>query len=579
MKIKIINILAGLLVFSACTDLNLNPLSEGSSESWYSNEMEINMSINDLFDIHFWPHDYDNWTDDWMFREVLSSVTAGTINSQDISVVEWWNRSYQCIAAANVILENLEKVVGVVPQPIIDKFEANARFVRAAQYAKLISHWGDVVYYTGILDIDESFKLAKTDKNIILQAVYEDYDYAASKLPLRYGSSEYQWATKGAALAMKARIALYMGDYDIARNAAKACKDLGVYQLYPDFGKLFLSSTKNSVETIFAIPRSVALGVYLRDYGSLTEVGGGGTNHDEGCRHYITRNSGGVVAFTPTWDLFCSFLCTDGLPIDESPLFNPREPFKNRDPRCTQTIVEFQTLFLGFIYQPHPDSLTVLNLSTGKYQKNNDTRTNAIFASYNGLAWKKGINSDWSDDFKSDPDKFLIRYADVLLMYAEAKIELNEIDASVLDAINQVRARAYGVKVDNISSYPAVTSTNQSDLRKILRIERRMEFALEGLRYMDLIRWRLAEKVLNRKNYVMLDVADLKKKVVDAGLWFFPATPEIDEDGMANFQPLYDAGLIKLITVRTFDAKKQYLFPIPAKEILINNNIKQNPGY
>lgn len=122
-------------------------------------------------------------------------------------------------------------------------------------------------------------------------------------------------------------------------------------------------------------------------------------------------------------------------------------------------------------------------------------------------------------------------------MYAEAKIELNQIDQSVLDAINQVRARAYGVDYTQTNAYPAVTTTDQQKLRSILRAERRMEFAKEGLRYMDLVRWKIAGKALTRPNYGMLyPVSLLKEKVVDKGLWFWPETPAIDEDGIADFQ-------------------------------------------
>jgi hypothetical protein len=376
-------------------------------------------------------------------------------------------------------------------------------------------------------------------------------------------------ATKGAALAYKARIALYNQDWSIAGNAAKACMDLGVYQLYSDFGTLFLSKTKNTNENVFVIPRSVALNVFF----GPTDATSMNT------RAFTSRNAGGLAWRNPSWELFCSFLCTDGLPIDESPLFNPRNPFKNRDPRCAATIVEFQTRHLGFMYQPHPDSLTCYNFNSGKYQKNNDTRANAQFASFNGLLWKKGIDEDWSDDGKTDPDKMLMRYADVLLMYAESKIELGEIDATVLNAINQVRARAYKANVSATSAYPAVTTTNKDQLRKIVRIERRMEFALEGIRYMDIIRWKLADKVLNNDSYGILEVAALRTKIVKPGLWFFPETPPIDDDGVADFSSMFNKGLIQKLADRRFDASKQYLWPLPTKEILINQNLRQNPGY
>jgi hypothetical protein len=116
-------------------------------------------------------------------------------------------------------------------------------------------------------------------------------------------------------------------------------------------------------------------------------------------------------------------------------------------------------------------------------------------------------------------------------------------------------------------------------MRRELRFERRMELALEGLRYMDLIRWRLAEKVFNTPEYGMLDVAELRTKVVQKGLWFFPGIPEIDENTLADFSDIFNAGLLKLYGIRSFDASKNYLWPIPAKDVLINSNISQNPNY
>lgn len=581
MKIKALTFfLAGFILFS-CNDLDLNPLSEGSSENWYSNASELDMSVAYLYDIDFWDAELtrisasttltgyelewtDKFSDDWTARATLSDITAGTINSQTSYVTLTWQYAYKCIAAVNQVLANLSKAGAAVSESNLKVYEAKAKFARAAQYARLVFLYGDVPFYTNVLSIEEAFSLARTDKAAILKAVYEDYDFAAQYLPQTYGSNELLFPTKGAALAMKARIALYMGDWTTARDASKACMDLGVYSLFPDFQTLFLSKTKNPAENVFSIPRSVALGVYLPSNGRAKEP--------------ITRIAGGFGNGGPSWDLFCSFLCKDGLPIDKSPLFNPHEPFKNRDPRCAATIVEFQTRWLGFMYQPHPDSLNVLNFNTGKYQSNADSRGVGQYASYNGLTWKKKLDEDWLD-LLTDPDNRIIRYADVLLMYAEAKIELGETDQSVLDAINKVRSRAYGVKEAETTSYPAVTSKSQAELRNILRIERRMEFAFEGLRYADLIRWKLAEKALNKPIYGMLEVADLKQKVIKPGLWFFPKTPAVDDDFLPDFSEMYNAGQINLLVNRKFDPAKQYLWPIPANEILINKNLTQNKGY
>src|SRR5690554_1566763 len=500
MNNKIIIYIGLFFTIVSCADLDLNPLSEGSSEAWYSNETEINMSVNDLFRDVFWPQHSDGWTDDFTNRELLTPVTNAAINGECGTVNTVWGNTYKVIARANTILLNLDKVRGTIPDQTIDRFAGNAHYVRAAKYADLVFLFGDVVYSRDILDLEEAFTLSKTDKNTIKASIYEDFDMAASLLPLEYGSSENKLATKSAAYAMKARFALQMEDWSIARDAAKACMDLNVHNLYPDFGELFLTKTRNPDELIFAIPRSRALNV------------------TRNVRDFLPRNPGGWGgAQAPSWDLFHAFICIDGLPIDESPLYDPNNPFDNRDPRCAATIVEFQSRHLNFTYQPHPDSTMVMNYNTGTKQTNNDTRSVAPFASFNGLLLKKGVDQDWLPNFSAEDDKLIMRYADVLLMYAEAKIELDEIDQTVLDAINEVRARAYGVNRTDTEAYPAVTSTDQSRLRSIIKMERRMEFAFEGVRYSDIIRWQIADKALNRDIYGLLDPDELKAKLVDRG--------------------------------------------------------------
>jgi hypothetical protein len=562
MKTKVYIYLGAILGLASCADLDLNPLSQGSSESWYSNETEIDMSVNDLYRDVFWPDLSDSWTDDYTNREALTPVTNATINGEWGTINTLWANTYKVIARSNTILLNLDKVQGTVPQATIDKFEGNALFVRAQKYAELTFLFGDVIYSEDILSLDEAFTLSRTDKNTVKEAVYRDFDLAANLLPVAYGSSENKRGTKGAALAMKARFAMEMGDWEIAREAAKSCMELEEYTLYSDFDDLFLTQTRNPSEVVFGIPRSRALNVTWT------------------VRDFLPRNAGGWGgAQAPSWDLFSSFLCTDGLPIDESPLYDPHNPFENRDPRCASTIVEFQSTHLNFIYQPHPDSVMVMNFNTGSRQTNNDTRSVAPFASFNGLLLQKGVDQDWLPNFSAENDRMLMRFADVLLMYAEASIESGQIDQSVLDAINMVRARAYNVDYSDDSAYPAVTSMDQGVLRNTIRFERRMEFAFESNRYRDIIRWGIAEKALNQNIYGLLDPVELKPKVVDAGLWFFPMTPDIDDNGIANLAPMYEAGLVKRLAIRSFDGSKQYLWPIPTKEILINENLDQNPGY
>lgn len=570
MKNQLITFMAGLsLAFTSCVDMDMVPKSQGNSESWYTTETELKMAVNEFYILGYWkmdsPESMEQYSDNFTYRNTnRKTLLDGTLNGQTYEVYHLWQQSYKLIARANSLLEGVERARNAgLSEEVINQYEGEAYFARACKYADLIFYWGDVPYLDKYMTITEAERMGRKPKAELIPLVYEDFDKAIEYLPVSYGS-EAEHFTKGAAYAMKARFALYMSDWEIAAKAAKDCMDLGIYSLEADFSKLFLQSTKSNPEKIFVIPRSIANEVVLTPWIVKNE---------------LPRNTGGYGSDNPSWDLLAAFLCTDGLPIDESPLFDPRNPFKNRDPRCAQTIVEFETAHCGFEYNPRPDAKEVMNYSTGKKQSNQDSRAVQQYASYNGLLWKKCIDASWTENGQQvESDQIFMRYADVLLMYAEAKIELNEIDNSVLNAINSVRARAYGVDAANVAMYPAVTTTDQTELRKTVRIERRMELANEGLRYMDLIRWKLASKALNSYNYIMLAPDDLQNNIVAKGLWFWPSTPLIDDDGLADFSTMYNAGQIAVGAKRVFP-DRQYLWPIPTHDMELCPNLGNNDGY
>ena len=286
----------------------------------------------------------------------------------------------------------------------------------------------------------------------------------------------------------------------------------------------------------------------------------------------ISRNAGGFGAQLPTREMVDAYEGTDGKPIDESAVYDPKAPFKNRDPRLKATVVEFNTQWLGYNYTPHPDSLTVYSSKESRQVQNRDTRAVAAFASFTGFLWKKGIDQSWPDRRVEDNDAIIIRYAEMLLTYAEAKIELGETDATVLNAINRVRARAYGVTVEQTTAYPAVTGTNAAALSAVLRRERRVEFPREGLRYMDLIRWKLAEKALAKPVVGLPDPANQNR-----AKWPFPGVTPIDQDGIADYSGFGTD--VKIVAQRNFDKSRQYLWPIPDVERRVNTGITQNTGY
>lgn len=563
-KFRIIYItgLFGMLFMASCTKLDLVPPSEGSNENWYSDQTEIEMSLNDLYRTYVWNLEVnfqtDRWTDDWAQRLVVYDFAAGSITSEWSHSETTWINTYKGISRANRVIESLEVIGESLPHETVTRLRAEAAFFRANFYGRLITLYGDVPFYKGTMTIEEAFELGRHDAEEILVEVYADFDYAIENLPVENVSNDITRANKGAAIAMKARIALWQSDWEIVKNETQRLIDMGRYSLHPNYEEYFKSKVIED-ETIFSLPRS-------RDLSAFWST----TN-------FMPRTAGGNAVAQPSYELLSVYPATDGLPIDESPLFDPQKPFENRDPRLTATIVEFGSEFLGFIYDPDPRAEQVLNVNSGQMVENKDTKGYTQHASYNGLQLRKFADQNWLAR-QGDNPIIIMRYADILLMYAEAKIELGEIDRSVLDALNEVRARAYQTDKGDVTSYPAITSSIQDELRKIVRLERRIEFPWENRRFWDLHRWREFEKALARPYYGLLPITEMRANLIEPDLWFWPITPKIDEDWYPNLDELFEQGYIAKLGERNFN-EKQYLWPIPNKEILINDNLEQNPGY
>ena len=563
----LLTISSGLLLFTGCVDLNLDPLYEDTSENWFSNERQMTMSVNDFYRHNYWYFEVnrfshtDRWSDDWNQRDNLYDWLQGNYTSDFKQVHDTWFGFYGGVTRANTVLSKIRDMrgKGVIAEDKLDIFEGEASFFRACFYTYLVFLHGDVPFYTEYLFIDDSYKMARTDKAIVMEQVYKDFDRAAELLPKTHSSAfaDINRVTKGAAYGWKARAAIWQSDWATAAKAAKDCMDLGVYSLHPSFRNLFLKSTRVSPEHIFVLPRSKEI-----------------MDDAAASKSRLPRNVGGQAVAQPSWELMCAYLDTQGKPIDKSSIYNPRKPFENRDPRMKETMVEPGTEWLGFVWSP--TTKTTLNVATGAQVTNNDSRLNIRDASYNGMCLKKGVDESWITAFDEDASYVLLRYADVLLMYAEAKMELNQIDNTVLAAINEVRARAYNGT--GLTS-PKVTTTNQDELRTVIRMERRMELAWENRRWFDLIRWRLAEVACARPLYCYPQGDDLQT-IINNGDYLFPSSPlpTIDKDGLVDLSPLYDAGKVIIINQRGFQ-ERQYLMPIPDTELILCPNLTQNEGY
>ncbi|QLC64784.1 RagB/SusD family nutrient uptake outer membrane protein [Flavobacterium sp. LPB0248] len=543
-------VLVVILAVVSCDNLDRFPLDNPSSKTFFSNQVEMETAVNRLYTAAFFEKDSERWGDnEWSRSPNGNNFLAGTNTSQSTDFSGAWSNSYTAVNRANVILENIDKP-NDYKAGVKDRIEGEAKFTRAYNYALLAIRFKNVPLILRSISTSEALNVAQSPQEEVLNFVFQDLDDAIALLPESY--SGVQRITKGAALALKARIALYTKRYAVAAAAAKQIMDAKRYELYPSYRDLFLAPGQTSKEIVFSLPRSLTFAV----------------TYD--VQYDISRLAGGYASNIPVISLIDSFECTDGLTIDKSPLYNVNQPFENRDPRLRASIVVPGDQWLGYVFNSRPSAAQTIRLSDNKLISNQDSQAVNAFPSFTGLLKKKGIPNDPAINWKSqDFDYILIRYAEVLLTYAEAKIELNEIDQTVLDAINTVRARAYGVSLSNTSNYPALTSTNQSELRRSLRRERRVEFCFEGLRYRDILRWEIAPEVFNKSIYGY-------PKTETPG-WPIGGVPTFDENDIPNYSAF--GSNLNIIYTTVFDPQKHYLWAIPFGEFTINNKLQQNPGY
>jgi len=561
-----------VLILSCNKDyLNRFPESDPNSATYYTTADQLTLAINAAYNNLSYQQDgfpyqmqLEGTSDLVWQRPTTDAQTIGlgqhTSNTTMIRTI--WTQSYIGIGRCNALLENMIKAKSVTTAAQYSRIEGEAKFLRAYYYGTLISLYGDVPLVVKSIPAEESY-LARTPKAEVLNAIFSDLDSAAAKLPLSYTGTDIGRATKTSALAFKSRIALYNAKWDVAAAASKAVIDLGYHALYPNYRNLFMYVGENSRESILAF-----------DYKLTIRTNAAPQNNQ-------ARNSSGFSGLIPTRALADSYECTDGLTIDKSTLYSTVDPFKNRDPRMRQTLLGDGDTWFGaggitFNMTFHPDS-TTCSRYTPTFAKIPNLEVTNAFSTYSGFIMKKYLDpQDMAVPNQSELAFMLIRYAEVLLNYAEAKIELNQIDASVLDAINLVRARGYGVAATQTTLYPAIKTTNQTELRAIVRRERKIELAGEGLRVFDIRRWNIAEKVMN---------GILFGKAMNKAIYYSLPKPTLDENSSPDYTSftslLSVVGNFKIMDNPRVFKSHNLLWPIPQAELDVNKNpgFKQNTGY
>jgi starch-binding outer membrane protein, SusD/RagB family len=524
-----------LILISSCSDFfDKQPLDSASDATFWKTENDATLALNGCYNNYggwrgedFWIPRANVYLDlmagDGSEKELIPDhVTDGTLTSSNSVTKGFWSNTYQKITTCNNFLAHINDIT--MDESLRAEYTAEVRTLRAFQYFNLALYFGDVPLVKKVLTVDEANSVTRTPRDTVWDFVETELTESVAALPTSRSDAENGRITSGAALGILGRVQMYRKEWADAAATYNTIIESKVYIIDPAYRELFQETHELSKEIIMSSQ-------FQDDtYGQVLLI-------------YLTPEKwGGWHQFSPFNELVKEYECTDGKTIDESPLYDKNNPYENRDPRLDATIfIPERTSFRGSVYTTKPTSGN--NDKFGKY---------TVWSGYSILKFMEDDES--VDIWNSGTNWIMIRYAEVLLGYLESKLESGAtIDQALLDkTINMVRGRA-AVKM------PAVTTTDATELRTIIRRERRVEFAFEGLRYYDILRWGIAADELNHQ------FTGQKLTNDPANYTAYP----VDEDGY----------YIMTQQNRKFVKGKNELWPIPQSERDINTNLTQNPGY
>ena len=591
-KYFIIPTLLAVFAISSCNKfLDRKPLDASSSATFLSNQAEMEQGLIGTYASAMWvianntPMHFaiESSTDMAIKRggnaeDLIAMGDGGPFLVNNAICISSWNQAFKLVQRANQQIVGMENGKANVSAVVYNRIKAEALVLRAWGYFHLMTWFGDVPYYKAMPSVDEVLKAERTPVATIVADLYKDLDEATAAFEAA-GTSPVQTigrVNKGVALGLKAKLAMLIKDFKTAATATKTLIDGNQYGLNPSYQNLFSlnGQTANvSREILFAqtYPNDVN---EPQNWMAVIAVPRQVTNSQSS--HFPSQN------------LVDQFEGKDGQRIDVSTVYDPANPRLNRDNRLKWSIympgdtmvhfasktaaLHYNNLIERTVFNIYSNTRRKFNWNTGVYD-NVTTNNDWIGAQAAGIQWQVsatgnigGVGYVWNKyndstqyTFESRVGFILMRYADILLTYAEAKTELNEIDATVLSAINLVRARA---------GQPAAVSGSQTAMRTLIRRERAVEFAGEGLRLFDLRRWDIYEKA-NSGPVV--------------GISLDPAVPAARPSFDADNIPSYTASVNQRIRFRNQTRNnsnvKYKLWPIPQAEIDNNSKIKQNLGW
>lgn len=543
MKRKLIKystlVLVGVcLSFGSCVKMDVTPASKFTDATYWTSVDKANsvlaMAYRQMFSSNYIFNNeilsdnvYNGYgtNDEKIIASGLADASNGRFKSE-------WGDAYAGIKTCHTFLQNVDRVTSM-SEELRQQRKAEARFIRALLYLRLTTWYGDVPHFVEDITLEQSKTLTRKPQAEIRSWIHQELDEVAEILPSKeeYAAADNGRITSGAAIALNARAWLYENNWTkVAEYAGKLVNSTqyGAYNLFSNYEQLFWARNEYNDEIILSsqyVPD-------VRTWGNLVDFAPMSAN--------ARLNLAG-----PTQGLVDSYLMKNGEKWTTS---NP--DYADRDPRFNATIVYDGSRWTDrsgnqYTIVIHPEGTSPAGKPSDKYTGIGTAQTATGYyyrkyadpspSAYTGGGWESNVNLP------------MIRFADVLLMYAEAKNELGQMDATVWNqTIKRLRQRA---GFDNVAKAMDMPNTNQAELREVIRNERRVELALEGLRIFDIRRWGIAEQVLTQT----------------------PRGAKFDKSSGS-----YD--YIKL-PAGNYSEERDNLWAVPRSEILLNNNLTQNPGY
>lgn len=536
-------VVVALLIQSySCKKLELAPTDRFSDLTFWQVNDNVNNALNNIYGGLYSSTNvfYNEAMSDNAFTKLGVNTGADAIASGNFTPTlprfqNEWAFYYAGIKSCNIFLENIDKNQSISTS-LKQRMKGEARFVRAWHHFNLMKWWGDVPVLDKDISPDEAKAIARSPKAAVLSFVLAELDSATVALPMKeqYAAGDNGRITKGTSQALKARVLLYEGNR--MADVVTTCEQLinnqaqfGMYSLAGSYTNLFSDKAinKTNAESMLSLQYVPTLRMWT-DYFDFAPISAKARTNN----------------LSPSQELVNAYIMANGKSIlDAGSGYNENDIAANRDPRLTATIVYDKYNWVN------PDNTTQVIYINSKTRPTGADSSNLYSTSGQGTAtgyyWRKYWDPNYSaPDLSNGNNIHLIRYAEVLLNYAEAKNALGQMTADIWDkTIGLIRKRA------GFTDAVALNFPGNANLTQVIRNERRCEFAMEGLRIDDIRRWKIAETVLNG--------------------WLH---------GAKYGDPSIDNGYLR-VQLRQFDAGKHYLWPVPPSERALNANLTQNPNY